>query len=102
MKMTDCHKVAVMPLMSYGADLNARNSGSQLPFDCVANEEMNRGHKRATEHDRHPNTTTSSSARQEEDDEQASVERMATRKERKWSSYVSIVDDMYNVKTSND
>ena len=70
-----------MLLMSYGADLNARNNNGQLPIDMAHTEEikqairdeprrrLDHGHKRATEQDRHPNAATSASAQQEAEDE---------------------------------
>ena len=71
-----------MLLMSYGADLNARNNYRELPIDVARTEEikqairdeprrrMDHGHKRATEQDRHPNAAASASAQQEEDEEE--------------------------------
>ena len=68
-----------MLLMSYGADLNARNNLGQLPIDRARNEEMKQairdeprrrmdhGRKRATEQDLHPNASASANAQQEED-----------------------------------
>ena len=73
-----------MALMSYGADLNARDSDGQLPIDLARTEEikqairderrrrMDHGHKRATEQDRHPNAATSANAQQEEGEEEQS------------------------------
>ena len=72
-----------MLLMSYGADLNARNNHGQLPIDGANNEEiihairdeprrrMDHGHKRATEQDRHPHAVTSASAQQDEEETEA-------------------------------
>ena len=71
-----------MLLISYGADLNAKTSGGQLPIDDAFTEEikqairdeprrrMDHGHKRATEQDRHPNAATSASAQQQEDEQE--------------------------------
>ena len=76
-----------MLLMSYGADLNARNNYRELPIDVARTEEikqairdeprrrMDHGHKRATEQDRHPNAAASASAEQEEVEEQQSNKR---------------------------
>ena len=70
-----------MLLMSYGADLNARNNDGKLPIEvgyhnteeikqAIYDEPRRRMDeapgKRATEQDRHPNTATSASAQQEE------------------------------------
>ena len=75
-----------MLLMSYGADLNARNSGGHLPIDIAHTEEMKQairdeprrrmdhGYKRATEQDRHPNTATSASVQQKAEDEEENEE----------------------------
>ena len=74
-----------MLLMSYGADLSARNNRGELPIDmgyrnteeikqAIRDEPRRRMDqapgKRATEQDRHPNTSTSASAQQEEEDEE--------------------------------
>ena len=71
-----------MLLMSYGADLNAKDIYGYLPIDVADNEEirqairdeprrrMDHGHKRATEQDRHPNTAASAFAQQDNDDEE--------------------------------
>ena len=71
-----------MLLMSYGADLNARNEDDQLPIDGARIEEMKQairdeprrrmdhGHKRATEQDRHPTTAAATSASAQQDDEE--------------------------------
>ena len=72
-------------LMVYGADLNARSNGGELPIDVARNEEIKQAirdeprrrmdeapGKRATEQDRHPNAATSASAQQEEDGEEQS------------------------------
>ena len=68
-----------MLLMSYGADLNARDDRGNLPIDLADTEEikqairdeprrrMDHGHKRATEQDRHPNAATSASAEEREE-----------------------------------
>ena len=70
-----------MLLMSYGADLNARNEAGELPIDFARTEEMKQAirdesrrrldhyHKRATEQDLHPNAAASASAQQEEETE---------------------------------
>ena len=67
-------------LMSYGADLNAKDNDGDLPIDFALTEEikqairdeprrrMDHGHKRATEQDRHPNSATSASAQQKEEE----------------------------------
>ena len=69
-------------LMVYGADLNARNSNGLLAIDVAWDEEikqaireeprrrLDHGHKRVTEHDRHPDAATSASAQQDEEEEQ--------------------------------
>jgi hypothetical protein len=75
-------EIAVL-LMSYGADLHARNCRGHLPIDFADSEEMKQairdeprrrmdhGHKRATEQDWHPNAAaTSASAQQEEVEEE--------------------------------
>ena len=74
-------------LMLYGADLNARNNGGQLPIDVASNEEIKQAirdeprrrideapGKRATEQDRHPNAATSASAQQEDKEEEVADE----------------------------
>ena len=70
-----------MLLMSYGADLNARNKDGQLPIDMVQSEEvkqaicdeqirrMDHGFKRAVEQDWHPIADTAAIAAQQEDDD---------------------------------
>ena len=76
-----------MLLMSYGADLNARNDVGDLPIDIAATEEIKHAirdeprrrmdeapGKRATEQDRHPNTAASAS-KQEDDEEQPTNKR---------------------------
>ena len=75
-----------MLLISYGADLNAKTSGGQLPIDDAFTEEikqairdeprrrMDHGHKRATEQDWHPNAVASASAQQEEGEGQEEEE----------------------------
>ena len=76
------HLEIAMLLMSYGADLNARDNFDMLPIDVAkCNEKMKQairdeprrrmdhGHKRATEQDRHPNACTSASAQEEDDEE---------------------------------
>ena len=69
-----------MLLMSYGADLNARNNYRELPIDVARTEEikqairdeprrrMDHGHKRATEQDRHPNAAAASASAQQEEE----------------------------------
>ena len=76
------HLEIAMLLMSYGADLNARDFRGQLPIDLAITEEirqairdeprrrMDHGHKRATEQDRHSNAATSEAAAQQEDEEE--------------------------------
>ena len=71
-------------LMVYGADLNARTDNGDFPIDMTDTEEikqairdeprrhMDHGHKRATEHDRHPNAATLSSVLEE--DKEVAVE----------------------------
>ena len=84
-----------MLLMSYGADLNARNINGQLPIDLARTEEikqairdeprrrMDHGHKRATEQDRHPNATASASAQQEEaEDEEKDEDEQSNKRPR--------------------
>ena len=75
-----------MLLISYGADLNAKTSGGQLPIDDAFTEEikqairdeprrrMDHGHKRATEQDWHPTAVASASAQQEEGEGQEEEE----------------------------
>ena len=75
-----------MLLMSYGADLNARNRRGELPIELARTEEMKQairdeprrrmdhGHKRATEQDRHPNAAAPANAQQEEGDEEGEEE----------------------------
>ena len=71
-----------MLLMSYGADLNARNNYGNLPIDLAITVEIKQAirdeprrrideapGKRATEQDRHPTTATSASAQQEDEEE---------------------------------
>jgi hypothetical protein len=76
-----------MLLMSYGAELNARNNKGQLSIDmggdnteeikqAIRDEprrRMDHGHKRATEQDRHPNAAASGSVQQEKNDEEEEV-----------------------------
>ena len=69
-----------MLLMSYGADLNARNEDDKLPIDVANNEAMKQAireeprrrmdeapGKRATEQDQHPNTAASANTKQNDD-----------------------------------
>ena len=71
-----------MLLMSYGADLNARDNRGQLPIDVAITEEIKQAIRegprrrmdeapgnRATEHYRHPNAAASASAQPEEEEE---------------------------------
>ena len=89
--MTPLHAAAHMGnlegailLMSYGADLNARNRDGKLPIEmehrnteeikqAIRDEPRRRideaPGKRATEQDRHPNTTTSAFIDQEEEEQ---------------------------------
>ena len=83
-------------LMVYGADLNARTNDGRLPIDmgfritekikqAIRDEprrRMDHGHKRATEHDRHPDAATSASTEQpEREDAELSINNMRPRLE---------------------
>ena len=69
-----------MLLMSYGADLNARNNYGELPIDMAANEaikqaildepsrRINQDLMIATEQDRCPNAAAASASAQQEED----------------------------------
>ena len=85
-----------MLLMSYGADLNARDNIGQLPIDYAYSEEIKQAirdeprrrideapGKRATEQDRHPNAATSSaSAQQEEEEEERDEDEQSNKRPR--------------------
>ena len=85
-----------MLLMSYGADLNARNNDGHLPIDmghrnteeikqAIRDEprrRMDHGHKRATEQDRHPNAATSASAQHEEEYEEQDEDEQSNKRPR--------------------
>ena len=103
-----------MLLMSYGADLNARNNLGQLPIDVATTEEikqairdeprrrMDHGHKRATEQDRHPNAATSASAQQEEEEEQEKDEQSNKRPRLNDEGAVAVPDEEEETKIAEE
>ena len=76
--------------MSYGADLNARNNGGQLPIDAAHSEEIKQAirdeprrrqmdeapGKRATEQDRHSNASASAGAQQDDEENEEEGQRL--------------------------
>ena len=85
----------VMLLMSYGADLNARDIIGRLPIDVACTEEIKQAirdeprrrmdeapGKRATEEDRHPTAATSASAYQEGVDENEEEDEQSNKRPR--------------------
>ena len=106
--MLDLLEIAML-LMSYGADLNARNGQDELPIDFARNEDMRQaildeprrrmdhGYKRTSRQDTHSDADTLASVQQENEEEEGEE---PSNKRPKWA--VAAVDEAEETKVASE